>query len=112
MTSAPMSARTRPQVGPMTTWQNSTTRTPSSGSGLDMGSPFTIHRSPFTAVRSVSLDSGGLDDRRPAVHFIAHELRRLRGRVSHRLQAQVREALLCVRRNEGGRDLLVQPLDD
>src|SRR5574343_379425 len=33
ITSAPRSASTRPQAGPMTMWLNSTTRRPSSGSG-------------------------------------------------------------------------------
>ncbi len=33
ITSAPRSASTRPQVGPMTMWVNSTTRRPASGSG-------------------------------------------------------------------------------
>ncbi len=33
MTSAPMSANTMPQVGPMTMWVNSTTRRPVSGKG-------------------------------------------------------------------------------
>src|SRR5689334_25323998 len=34
ITSAPRSASTMPQVGPITMWVNSTTRTPSYGSGL------------------------------------------------------------------------------
>ena len=38
MTSAPMSASTMPQVGPMTMWVNSTTRRPASGRRRDAGS--------------------------------------------------------------------------
>ena len=34
MLSAPRSASTRPQVGPITMWVNSTTRTPASGRAL------------------------------------------------------------------------------
>jgi len=59
---------------------------------------------------SVGLDAGRLDHRRPPIHFIGHELCRLRGRVPYRIEAEIGETLLRLRRNERGRDPLVQAL--
>ena len=47
ITSAPRSASTSPQAGPITMWENSTTRMPSRGSGDFMRSPAAARRKVF-----------------------------------------------------------------
>jgi hypothetical protein len=69
MTSAPMSASTMPQVGPMTMWVNSTTRSPASGSGRDAGSG-----------EAEGVESGAFMRRGPEVQAKAAAGVRVRGR--------------------------------